>query len=529
LLNNSALLRDLTALVTLDPSPQVLTATGIPPHVHHAKLTKSCLELCPSTLTEVKKLLSDVRQAVCDAIKAKAFENGIVTTQTLTEMLDVHHKQMEPLITTRLTALQTTISTPAVVLVNQQQGLDDDFELAHGLDDNELGLTLTRIAYRSYSHSGCFWHTPQHFALPPRMKLDTGWKNWCSGIPCYQVEMNNGVVDPRAAPIRPFCDFKNDIMPKHIRRDFNLHWRPIFNLMDAYPRLHRDDPNSFDHGMEYLKIRVQYVFGKSKANPTQWEQSTWPKHVRHSSIVKHGTESDKAALQSEPTRFNKARSTGKLKRKRKLADNRHRCWQPPRRQLINTHESEDKTEDNNNDEGNHANGDLSTQTRPTAAAARASTAATRASMAAARASTDESNAGANLFNSMAAALGLTNQVTIDIDEFRWNQEAAQQELRFAHVDEDGNPVMIVRNARRGFGASSRDQNYRDNVRSLIQGGREKGNCVVANYEHAEMELLHKCDTCKRYVHVLCMMAKDLLVPEEGGSCDHHYCYLLCKR
>ena len=320
------------------------------------------------------------------------------------------------------------------------------------------------------------------------------------------------------------------MLPKDIRRDFNLYWRPIFNLMDACPGLHRDDPNSFDRGMEYLKTRVQYVFEKSKANPTQWELSTWSKHVRHSSIVKHGTESDKAALQSEPTRFNKARSTGKLKRKRKLADNdRRRCRQPPRRQLSNTHESEDKSEDNNSDEGNHANGALSTRTRPTAVAARASTAVTRASKAAARASTDESDAGTNLLDSMVAALGLTDQVNKDIDKFRRNQEAAQQELRFAHVDEDGNPVMMVQNANRGFGASSRDPNYRDNVRSLIQGGREKGYCAVANCEHAEMELLHKCDTCKRYVHVLCMMAKDLLVSEEGGSSDHHYCSLLCKR
>jgi hypothetical protein len=131
---------------------------------------------------------------------------------------------------------------------------------------------------------------------------------------------------------------------------------------------------------------------------------------------------------------------------------------------------------------------------------------------------------------MVAALGLTNQVNKDIDEFRWNQVAAQQELRFTHVDEDGNPVMMVQNANQDFGgASNRYPNYRDSVRSLIQGGHEKGYCAVENCEHAEMELLHKCDTCKCYVHALCMMAKDLLVSEEGGSSDHHYCSLLCKR
>jgi hypothetical protein len=137
----------------------------------------------------------DVRKAVNDTIEANAFEKGVVTTQTLTEMLNVH-QQMQTLITTRLAALQTAIPTPAVVLVNQHQGPDDDFELAHGLDDNQPGPTPTHIAYRSYFHSGRFWHTPQHFAPPPRMKLDTSWKIWCSGIPCYQVEMNNGVVDP---------------------------------------------------------------------------------------------------------------------------------------------------------------------------------------------------------------------------------------------------------------------------------------------------------------------------------------------
>jgi hypothetical protein len=39
LLNSPALLRELKALVTINPSPQISTATGIPPHVHHAKLT----------------------------------------------------------------------------------------------------------------------------------------------------------------------------------------------------------------------------------------------------------------------------------------------------------------------------------------------------------------------------------------------------------------------------------------------------------------------------------------------------------
>jgi hypothetical protein len=152
-----------------------------------------------------------------------------------------------------------------------------------------------------------------HFAPPPIMKLDTGWKILCTGIPCYQIETKDQTA--QAAPIRPFCYFKNEMLPKHIQRDFNLHWRPIFELMEACPGLNPEDPDSFDRGMEYLNTRVQYVFQKRKANPMQeWELSTWSNHVHHSCIANHGTESNKAAagtnsLQQGTTQYN----TGKLK------------------------------------------------------------------------------------------------------------------------------------------------------------------------------------------------------------------------
>ncbi len=52
--------------------------------------------------------------------------------------------------------------------------------------------------------------------------------------------------------------------------------------------------------------------------------------------------------------------------------------------------------------------------------------------------------------------------------------------------------MMAQNANLGFRASSLDDNYRDNVRCLVGRGHEKGYCSVANCQHAEMDLLHKC-------------------------------------
>jgi hypothetical protein len=193
LLKNPALLQDVKA-----SQP---TATEIPQYIHYTKLTKSCLEFCQSTLTEVKKMSPDVKKAVRNAFEAKSFANEIVTTHTLAEMFTVHHNQMDTLITTRLAALQTTIPAEAAALVNQ--GLDDDFDLAHGVNDEEPTTSTTppQIVYHSYSHSS-FWHMPPHFALPPRMKLDTGWKIWFTGILCYQIETKDETA--QSAPIWPF-------------------------------------------------------------------------------------------------------------------------------------------------------------------------------------------------------------------------------------------------------------------------------------------------------------------------------------
>jgi hypothetical protein len=223
LLNNTALLLlDQKALVTLNASPQVLTPTGILPHIHHTKLTTSCLNLCQTTLTELQKMSLDVRKAVSDAIKAKALENGIVTMQTLAEMFTAHHERMDLLITTRLAAIQTTAPPEAAVQVNGVN--DDNLELAHGVDNKDdeeptIG-TPTQIVHRSYAHSGHFWHTPPRLLCHPENNWTlAGWKIWCTGIMCYQsIAMNKETnkETPQAALIQSFRDFKSNMLPKDI-------------------------------------------------------------------------------------------------------------------------------------------------------------------------------------------------------------------------------------------------------------------------------------------------------------------------
>jgi hypothetical protein len=245
-------------------------------------------------------MTADVKKAVCNAIELKAFENGIVTTQLLGKMLKVHHELIDILITERLKALQTA-STPNETTTPTPVADDEALDFAPGrIDDDEEAATSTRpIVYPTYPHSGRFWHTPETFALPPRMKLDTGWKIWCHVVPCYQITAN---ATGQLAPIRPFRHFKNDMLPKHIRQSFNLHWRPIFEVMEACPGLDLADEDLFERGIAFLKSRVEHVFNKRRAKPMQWELSTWSKHVQRSSIEKNGTESEKScfANRNEP-------------------------------------------------------------------------------------------------------------------------------------------------------------------------------------------------------------------------------------
>jgi hypothetical protein len=121
-------------------------------------------------------------------------------------------------------------------------------------------------------------------------------------------------------------------LPKPIRQGFNLHWRPIFEVMEACPGLDVADEDSFEQGIAFLKSWVKYLFKKRRAKPMQWELSTWSRHVQRSSIEKNGTKSDKAALPTGTSHFNKPRKTGTFKQKINPSDHRRRNRQPPRQQ-----------------------------------------------------------------------------------------------------------------------------------------------------------------------------------------------------
>jgi hypothetical protein len=194
-------------------------------------------------------------------------------------------------------------------------------------DDMANGDTPICITYRQYSYDGRFWHIPKDFEFPKGLHLDIAWKMWVNGLPGNKTIQSNGTRCQ--APIRPICSMKLDMLPKYAKRDFQLHcWRPIFLLMEqVLPGLNIRQgvlinaayvTASFDTAREHLKSRVSYVFANKRSNPDRWEIWTWSQKVQRSSILKNGTDEDKANLPEETLHRNKPRQ--QCGRKKSLSD-----------------------------------------------------------------------------------------------------------------------------------------------------------------------------------------------------------------
>ena len=62
----------------------------------------------------------------------------------------------------------------------------------------------------------------------------------------------------------------------------------------------------YDQCVNFLKENVAYCFASLRANPTKWGLGTWSLKTRHSTILKKGTEADKAKV-AVATNRNRAR------------------------------------------------------------------------------------------------------------------------------------------------------------------------------------------------------------------------------
>lgn len=298
ILQQPELLRKLKGKVTLDPTPSLSQATGIPPHVKQLNMLTSLLKLCERTLLKIDEQANVTRQSIFDALEERALETGQITRTQIINILDEF-----------------------------KNGISDDvhkqLELLQG-----QGAILARPPSKEsveepqepqlFMYQGRFWDVPQDFAFPTGLTRAAGWKLWILGMPGYCSARENG--DRIRAPIKPFRNFKPSRLPKKIATTYKLHWRPVFKLMEEgigdHPQIPTDEfaDAMFDKATDHVRTQVSYIFQDAKLHHSTWTIATWSKHLTRSMIAKKGTESDKRILPEE-TRFNRSHVPGK-KRKR---------------------------------------------------------------------------------------------------------------------------------------------------------------------------------------------------------------------
>lgn len=102
----------------------------------------------------------------------------------------------------------------------------------------------------------------------------------------------------------------------------------------------------YEQCINFLKENVSYCFQSRRANPTNWVLGTWSMKTRRSTILKKGTEADKAKVATATNR-NRARRPN-TRPGRQMATNPmypYRQRQRVERLIQNTPQQETKTQD----------------------------------------------------------------------------------------------------------------------------------------------------------------------------------------
>jgi hypothetical protein len=136
ILNNQPLLERLKLIVTLEPGGQVHIPSDIPPRIDQTVLTRKALELCVTTLEEVRAMSDKEIEAVADAFEDKAAENGQLTSQRFLDLLQEQQTEMKEFTNNKLEAIKNNLPFQAPVQRNSNDDNDGEIVSADGEEDN---------------------------------------------------------------------------------------------------------------------------------------------------------------------------------------------------------------------------------------------------------------------------------------------------------------------------------------------------------------------------------------------------------
>lgn len=313
LLHEKDLLERLSHFVTTLPTDGVMDKpTGIPPHVEHAAQMKEILSQVISICEIQKEQTSTLVSTIEKAIDEKAYDSGNITGSRLREILASHQSESTNLVDDRLLAMDGRLKTIQESFYDLASG-NEQHIVCSATDNSRALANLNSI--NLYQYSGRFFDVPQTFEFP-KVSIRDGIRFWYLG----QTISKDGLQ-----VVKPFRTLQ--FLPKRLQNVYKIQWKGIFTFLENGIKLSSGDANTFtlekatelyEQFALYLKANCSYCFKNTKRNPMNWSISTWSLKTRRSSILKYGSESDKANIGSEVNGRNRPR--GKISRTRKIMD-----------------------------------------------------------------------------------------------------------------------------------------------------------------------------------------------------------------
>jgi hypothetical protein len=255
---------------------------------------KEMKSTCCETLQHVIALSANLTNSVHDAVSRAAADAGHVTVPRVLEIMHTFEEKMI-----------SRIEKLPIMMANSQSS---------NAAASAVPAPLAARDVLTYTHGGKFWDVPQKWS-PPICLLKIGWSLWLLG------QENNIDSTGAIAPVKPFRKLK--WVPRKEYLILQTSWRPIFELMEKAPGIQLPAygsgipaaiiDQSFDIGFAHVRNQVEYLWIHPEfqsRNKSRWSTATWSKHVKRSSVLRYGTESDVSNLPVCNTTYRKRRRSG---------------------------------------------------------------------------------------------------------------------------------------------------------------------------------------------------------------------------
>lgn len=349
--NNRPLLNRLKALVTINATPNMPFATGIPTHIRVLEELREIKQECRRFHEFIAAREENIKKWVKEAIQENDRTNGIISMPVFLDTIDGLRKELTAAIASSNS--NTSGGAPAVAATTNDNILQVDFDvdddddavenvdnlpLAQGFQEQTHGDEGTK--FRSYYYNNKWWHVPSDWKFPRQISLRNAFVFWMKGQACT---VTSGSVN-EFAPIRPFRKFEHKAIPNGSEQSlWRSGWKPICDMILSFvnpaeiPFRPRDITTQqldewYERGMAGIRTKVTYIFN-NKYDIGNWKVTTWSKYISNKEIMKNGTEEDKVrarSVQSSRMKAKKKRPAGQDEEQA----NRHVRQRPAERELL---------------------------------------------------------------------------------------------------------------------------------------------------------------------------------------------------